>query len=89
VAIENTNPGSLYFALRLLVILLGVAIVGYAGYWLREFLEVDRCLDSGGAFNRDTHTCVRSYGSPSDIGPSASSNAEPLSPSPSPGGVGE
>ena len=42
---------------RLLVSALALLLLILCGYWLRDFLTIDKCLDNGGRWNYDTDTC--------------------------------
>jgi len=42
---------------RFVLCALSLILVIIFGYWLKEFLEIDSCLDRGGRWNYETGTC--------------------------------
>lgn len=47
----------------LLLVLAGLSfVVGVAAPWLMHQLDIDRCLDAGGAYDYKTEVCVGAQG---------------------------
>jgi len=42
---------------RFVLCALSLVLLVIFGYWLKGFLKIDSCLDSGGRWNYDTGTC--------------------------------
>jgi len=42
---------------RFVLCALSLLLAVICGYWLKGFLEIDRCLDRGGRWNEGTGTC--------------------------------
>jgi hypothetical protein len=45
---------------RAIVVLVGLLVLGALAGWVRHWLAVDRCLDSGGRWNAQRHECEHS-----------------------------
>lgn len=60
---RNTDPDGGWVVAVGIIFWVIVGVIGYLVYsYFATQLEIDRCLDSGGAFNYQTEECVRDKG---------------------------